>query len=38
VMQGIGAQKQYEQQRQVLAEDRDRYNRNVGTRLWPSVA
>lgn len=33
-MQGIGAQKQYEQQRQVIAEDRERYNRNVGAPLY----
>jgi hypothetical protein len=34
VMQGVGAQKQYEQQRQVIAEDRERYNRNVGAPLY----
>lgn len=37
-MQGIGAQKQYEQQKQdqlnLAAAERDRYNRNIGTRLF----
>lgn len=34
VMQGYGAQKQQERQEQLSAEERARYNRNIGTRLW----
>jgi len=33
-MQGYGMQKQQEEQQKLAGEERDRYNRNVGTRLW----
>jgi len=34
VMQGYGMQKQQEEQQKLAGEERDRYNRNIGTRLW----
>lgn len=33
-MQGYGAQKQYEDQKKLAADERARYNTNIGTRLW----
>jgi len=33
-MQGYGAQKQYEEQKKLAADERARYNTNIGTRLW----
>lgn len=34
VMQGYGMQKQQEEQQKLAGEERNRYNRNIGTRLW----
>jgi hypothetical protein len=34
VMQGVGAQKQQDFQLEQDALARERYNRNIGTRLW----
>jgi hypothetical protein len=34
VMQGVGAQKQQDQQIQLAEDERKRYNTNVGTRLF----
>ena len=36
-MQGYGAQKQQDQQIQLAADERKRYNTNVGTRLYPTA-
>ncbi len=33
-MQGYGAKKQYEEQKKLAADERARYNTNIGTRLW----
>jgi hypothetical protein len=34
VMQGVGAKKEQERQDQMVVDERERYNRNIGTRLW----
>jgi hypothetical protein len=36
-MQGYGAQKQQDQQIQLAADERKRYDTNVGTRLYPTA-
>jgi len=33
-MQGYGMQKQQEEQQRMAEEERNRYSRNIGTRLW----